>query len=94
MSRRNIGKQIRIVYSPQSEARLPNMIPQTGTEVRIDFHGMGTSSCNNSKIMNFLMILRLKTAQGCTQLGTKDDFIVLVFGERPGEVAATQEKLF
>lgn len=44
--------------------------------------------------MNFLMILRLKTAQGCTQLGTKDDFIVLVFGKRPGEVAATQEKLF
>ena len=44
ISRRNIGKQMRIVYSPQSEARLPNMIPQTGTDVKIDFHGIGASS--------------------------------------------------
>lgn len=43
MSRRNIGRQMRIVYNPQSEARLPNMIPHTGTEVRIDFHGIDAS---------------------------------------------------
>lgn len=44
ISRRNIGRQMRIVYRPQSEARLPNIIPHTGTDVRIDFHGIGASS--------------------------------------------------
>ena len=44
ISRRNIGKQMRMVYSPQSEDRLPNIIPHTGTDVRMDFHGIAAFS--------------------------------------------------
>ena len=35
---------MRIVYSPQLDARWPKMIPHTGPEVRIDLHGIDAFS--------------------------------------------------